>query len=104
LSLSKKVALFRLDDNPEAKRELIENAVEENMTTRQIKAKAADKHWIKFMNGLDKRKPYEPTLEEKEKILANKIERRQRKINQLQDEIHKLQAKLDIVRSQLNDD
>ena len=104
LSLSKKVALFRLDDNPEAKRELIRDAAEQNLTTRQIKSKAADEHWIKFTKDLDKRKPYEPTLEEKEKILTNKIERRQRKIDQLQDEIVKIQAELDIVRSQLNED
>jgi phage replication-related protein YjqB (UPF0714/DUF867 family) len=103
LSLSKKVALFPLDDNPEAKRELIVNAADENMTTRQIKTNA-DERYINLMNGWDKRKPYEPTLEEKEKILTNKIERRQRKIKRLQDEIDKLQAELDSVRSQLNDD
>ena len=103
LSLSKKVALFRLDDNPEAKRDLIRDAAEENMTTRQINAKT-NAHWMKFLKGLEKRKPYEPTLEEKEKILTNKIERRQLKIDRLQGEIDKLQAELDIVRSQLNDD
>ena len=103
LSLSKKIALFKLDDHPEAKRELINDAVDEKMTTRKIKDEA-DERYINLLNGLDKRKPYEPTLEEKEKILTNKIERRIRKIMQFQDEIDRFQAELDSVRSQLHDD
>ena len=82
LSLSKKIELFRLDDTPEAKKELIERAAHIDMTVIELRDEIKE-----YLDN-------EPPLEAQEYMLVDQIRRLLLALNRKQKKLEEVRRKL----------